>query len=264
MIYKEGVGFIVDEATQNDMARLGIGQPPRNLENERILQEQQLRQQQQMEEQRIAEQNAMLQQQQIQEQSQYNVQQQYSQPSTINENDRKKKVDEYMQRVSGSANTEAPSTETQPKPQNDFFSNWFDSPQGEVKKEENIEVPGTDVRNRDPIVEYRRGIVEESIKQGLNPEDVERTIATMTPEEQVILAKIKMEYDAEVRRKAQSPQPQAGWQQRQPVEKKPLVFNSLKSKPTPSIVSAPNADFNSKQRVDQGSVYENMIKNRFY
>lgn len=260
MIYKQGVGFVVDEATQNDMAKLGIGRPPVNLQQEQEAIQQQVQPQEQQQFQEPVQQQ--LPPQEVRQEVRENT---YSQPSTIDEDERKRRVDEYMKSVSGNAKTEE-RTEEPPQQQNDFFSNWFDSPtKGEERKEE-MTTRQAEVRtqDRDPITEYRRGIVEESIKAGLNPEDVERTIATMTPEEQVVLAKIKMEYDREVRMKAEAPNHKPVWQQPVSPVKKPLVFNSLKPKPTPSIVTAPSANFTQSQQMDQSSVYERMIRDKFY
>lgn len=251
MQYREGFGFVLSEDEQNDMAKLGIGQRPVDPNEQRIQQEQLQYQQQQVQEQ--------IQQQPIQEQ------QSYAQP-VISENDRKQQVDAYMAKVMGIKAETPVQPETQPVMQqqaknDDFLSSLFEAPVSEPVREQAIEQPKQ--QYSEPVIQYRKSIVEKSIEMGLNPEDIERTIASMTPEEQVILAKIKLDYDNQRRMNTVNPGTQVPQQQPMQQGQQPIVFQSLKQKPVPSAITVPSVNFN-QPKTDTYAVKENLFRNKFY
>jgi hypothetical protein len=232
MQYREGFGFVVDESEQQDMARLGIGRPPVVDKPMEYQPAEQVNQEQPM------------QYQPVQNEQTIRI------PQKSDEEIRRESED-YMNKVLG--RNAQPIVEQKivtevPKQSDDFFGSWFDEKPKEASIQREEQIVSSDTV--DPIIDYRKAIVSAAVKLGKDPEEVERTIASITPEEYVILASIKADYE----RNAIKQNEQA---------KQPIVFNSIKPKPIPTVAIVPSAEFNT-QKIDRSSVVGNAIRYRFY
>lgn len=228
MEYKEGFGFVVDNTEKQAMDKLGIGRPP------------------------VRESSAQQEQMQYQQPSYQPVQNEpvVEQPrmSEKSQEEIDREASEYLDRVLGrsTVKTETVGSVEPSKQNDDIFGNLFDMPKPEVMAPQDVK---QDIGYSDDLIDYRRGIVSASIKLGKDPSEIEQVIASITPEEYVIFASIKKEHELRAAQMMNEP-------------KQPIVFNSLKPRPTPSVVQAPTSDF-SNQGINKTSVIENALRNKF-
>ena len=228
-MYKEGFGFVVDDDEFARMAKLGIGMPVQQPVVQQPIQEQV-----------------------IQEPVQQQIQEVYREPEVqMNDAEISASVDKYLKGVLGE-NYGAPEVIQEQvipevKQNDDFFSSWMS--QDKVVPETKVEQKQVPVV-QDSVLDYRKGIVEASIKMGKDPAIIERTIATITPEEYVVFAEAKARYEESLRQPVEQPKQQ-------------IVFNSLKPKPVASVVQASPAEF-EQRTITQSNVIGNAIKNKFY
>lgn len=229
MMYKEGFGFVVDDDEFARMAKLGIGMPVQQPVVQQPIQEQV-----------------------IQEPVQQQVQEVYKEPEVqMNDAEISASVDKYLKGVLGDSygTPEVKQEQVIPevKQNDDFFSSWMSQDKVVPEtREEQKQVPVV----QDSVLDYRKGIVEASIKMGKDPAMIERTIATITPEEYVVFAEAKARYEESLRQPVEQPKQQ-------------IVFNSLKPKPVASVVQASPAEF-EQRTITQSNVIGNAIKNKFY
>lgn len=229
-MYKEGFGFVVDDDEFARMAKLGIGMPVQQPVVQQPIQQQ------------VA-------QEPVQEQQ---IQQVYEEPKVqMNDEEISASVDKYLKSVLGDnyATPEVKQEQVVPevKQNDDFFSSWMSQDKVVPEtKEEQKQVPVV----QDSVLDYRKGIVEASIRMGKDPAMIERTIATITPEEYVIFAEAKARYEESLKHPVEQPKQQ-------------IVFNSLKPKPVASVAQASPAEF-EQRTITQSSVIGNAIKNKFY
>jgi hypothetical protein len=228
-MYKEGFGFVVDDDEFARMAKLGIGMPVQQSVVQQPIQEQV-----------------------TQEPVQQQVQEVYREPEVqLNDAEISASVDKYLKGVLGenygASEVKQEYAIPEVKQNDDFFSSWMSQDKVVPEtREEQKQVPVV----QDSVLDYRKGIVEASIKMGKDPAMIERTIATITPEEYVVFAEAKARYEESLRQPVEQPKQQ-------------IVFNSLKPKPVASVVQASPAEF-EQRTITQSNVIGNAIKNKFY
>jgi hypothetical protein len=233
MEYREGMGFL-DDDTMMDAAMLGIGTPPvKPVVVEQPVYQQEYYQQPEQEEIISPYYKAPV----VQEQPVVQNEPQLSDEELFN------KANAYLGIT--------PKEQKRNENSNDFLNDILNGGSQNKPEEED-----------DGVVSYRREIVKSAIKLNQDPSEIETYIASMTPEEQVYLAMLKRDYEKGLIN-GNSQQRVEPVQQQQP--RRQLEFQSLKQRPTPSIVNAQAAPVDSNNyQVGRSNIIENKIRNQFY
>lgn len=241
MDYIPGKGFAGFNDNENaEMARLGIGMPPvRPVEQSKQVYEQQ---------------PVPV----VDQQVQY---QQPVEPQRVSNEDVKARVDQYFNSI-GIGSTQAQATisaqpvvntnqQTSEPKVNDVFGSWFNQNEDHANQSQPVqpvEQKANNIVQDEGFIGYRRGIVEAAVKLGEDPADIERAIASMTPEEHAIFASIKLENERRMK-SGQSAQPSV-----QPVKQmNPALQNALdgafKKQPSPNLMAIPSS-FGNRANAD--------------
>lgn len=117
-------------------------------------------------------------------------------------------------------------------------------------------------KSDDGFIGYRRSIVEASIKLGVDPSAIERTLANMTPEDHAIFASIKLEKERQGMRQTPNAM-QANNGQNQPMNPnlRTALDTAFKRTPSPDVTGVPSLQSNGNYGNTNNGVY-NVVQSK--